>query len=212
MSKKQYAFYFDSSVCTGCKACQIACKDKHDLEVGVSWRKVYEVGGGNWVQNGNSYTNSVFSYYVSLACNHCANPICENVCPTKAIQKRDDGIVLIDQQVCIGCRYCEWACPYGAPQFRDDLGKMSKCTLCADYLDEGKPTACIAACPSRALDFGTIAELEAKYGKIGEDNKVAEIYPLPNASTTEPSLIVKPHRDAVQMTNQPAKIANQEEV
>jgi len=212
MSEKQYAFYFDSSACTGCKACQIACKDKHDLDVGVNWRRVYEVAGGNWVKNGKSYVNNVFSYYMSLACNHCENPLCVDVCPTQALYKQDDGIVLIDQDKCIGCRYCEWACPYGAPQFQEEAGRMSKCTLCNDYLDAGKPPACVASCPSRALDFGTVEELETKYGKIGEIQEVAEIYPLPDAAVTEPALIVKPHRDAIRTANEPAIIANTEEL
>ena len=212
MSENGYAFYFYLISCTGCKTCQIACKDKHDLAVGVNWRRVYEVSGGDWVLDEGGYRNSVFGYYMSLACNHCANPICLEVCPTKAISKRDDGIVLIDQNACIGCRYCEWACPYGAPQFQDDIGRMSKCTLCYDYIDEGKSPACVAACPSRALDFGPLDEMEAKYGETSELHRVAEIYPLPDPSLTEPSLIVKPHRNAVNAANQPARVANTEEV
>lgn len=212
MNKKQYAFYFDSTLCTGCKACQVACQDKHDLEAGTSWRSVYEITGGDWVKNGNSYENNVFSYYLSVGCNHCENPICMTGCPTKAIQKRNDGIVLIDQSKCIGCRYCEWNCPYNGPQFQSGVEKMSKCTFCHDYLDAGLPPTCVASCPSRALDFGTVADLEAKYGKIGEVHKVAEVYPLPDSSMTKPFLIIKPHRDAISLSNKTAQIANKEEV
>jgi anaerobic dimethyl sulfoxide reductase subunit B (iron-sulfur subunit) len=69
---KQYAFYFDSSACSGCKACQVACKDKHNLEVGRLWRRVYEVSGGGWQRQGQAWTTSAFAYNLSLACNHCA--------------------------------------------------------------------------------------------------------------------------------------------
>lgn len=72
----QYAFYFDSSSCSGYKACQIACKDKHGLRVGILWRRVYEVTGGGWEQRGAAWIHDVFAYNVSLACNHCQRPIC----------------------------------------------------------------------------------------------------------------------------------------
>lgn len=208
----QYAFYFDSTACTGCKACQTACKDKYDLPVGQSWRKVYEVSGGDWKKVGETFLNDTFAYYISLSCSHCVDPICVEVCPAGAIEKRDDGLVVIDQDQCIGCRLCEWACPYGCPQYNDETGKIGKCTGCDDKIDSGEPPQCVAACPSRALDFDEIGALKAKYGDIGESYKASEVYPLPDSKYTLPALFIKPHKDAVGLNGSSAKLANQEEV
>lgn len=204
---EQLAFFFDATLCTGCKACQVACKDKSDLPVGVTWRRVAEYSGGNWVQSADgTYEQTAFAYYTSVACNHCENPLCVNVCPTQAMFKREDGIVLVDADKCIGCRYCEWVCPYGAPQFNEEVGVMTKCNLCYDYVDEGRTPSCVAACPSRALDFGPMEELRAKYGEG------ADIAPLPKAEITEPNLIIKPHRHAQMADSEAGKLANPEEV
>lgn len=203
---EQYAFYFDSSACSGCKACQVACKDRHGLRVGLLWRRVYEVTGGNWARTGDAWISSVFAYNVSLACNHCEQPICAEVCPTGAMAKRADGIVLIDPEKCIGCRYCSWACPYGAPQYDAHAGQMTKCTFCAPDLDAGLPPSCVAACPLRALDFGDRAELEARYGTA------SPIYPLPEVCLTRPALIVTPHKDTSRAAHSSAQVGNWEEV
>jgi anaerobic dimethyl sulfoxide reductase subunit B (iron-sulfur subunit) len=203
---RQYAFYFDSSACSGCKACQAACKDKHDLPVNILWRRVYEIAGGNWTKSGNVWVPGVFSYYVSMACHQCAKPICGDGCPTKAIYKRQDGIVLLDTEACIGCRLCEWACPYGALQFDEATRLMTKCHFCFDYIDLGKPPACVAACPMRALDFGELADLRKKYGGV------SQVFPLPEAALTEPALVIKPHRDATRATKDTAEVANWEEI
>ena len=191
---EQMAFYFDASACNGCKACVVACKSKNQLPVGINWRRVTEYGGGGWVPDADDQTrllpNNIFAYAVSISCNHCEKPICVEVCPTAAMTKREDGIVVIDESKCIGCRYCEWACPYGAPQFDASAGLMTKCNFCEDELAQGAAPYCVSACVMRALDFGELSELRAKYGDV------SAIEPLPAADLTEPSLVVTPHRHA----------------
>jgi len=202
----RYAFFFDSKACSGCKACQVACKDKHDLEVGRLWRRVYEVCGGGWESKGSAWKTDVFAYNLSIACNHCRKPICVEVCPTTAMHKRPDGIVLVDQKKCIGCRYCAWACPYGSPQRDESIGKMSKCHFCHDELDQGRPPACVAACPLRVLDFGDLETLENRHGKG------ATVFPLPGPELTLPSLVLHPHPTALSASKDNARVANREEV
>ncbi len=203
---RQYGFYIDTSRCSGCKACQAACNDKHDSVAGVLWRRVYEVSGGNWIQEGNSWKHNILTYNISMACNHCEDPVCAKVCPAKAIYKRKDGIVLIDEEKCIGCRYCEWACPYGSPQYDPDKGVMSKCTLCYDYIDEGRNPSCVDACPMRVLEFGEMKALRKKYGEI------REIHPLPDMNLTRPAVVIKPHKDSFRITEGNLKVNNKEEV
>jgi anaerobic dimethyl sulfoxide reductase subunit B len=201
-----YGFSFDQTLCTGCKACQVACIDKHDLPLGVMWRRVAEYSGGTWRTEGSTVTPNVFTYYTSVACNHCESPICMQVCPTTAMTKREDGTVFVDQSKCVGCRYCEWACPYSAPQYNAATGHMSKCDLCYDYRSEGSEPACAAACPSRALDWGPIAELRKEMGDE------AGIAPLPDPSITGPHLVINPHRDAQPWDDATGHIANPQEI
>ena len=206
MAKKQMAFFFDSSGCSGCKACQMACKDRSDQGIGVRWRRVYEIVGGGWKRKGKAWIPEVMAYNLSIACNHCSSPVCRDVCPTGAIRKRKDGIVLIDTGRCMGCRYCSWVCPYDALQFDAETGRMTKCDFCFEFLDDGKPPACVSACPGRVLDFGEISELKKKYSGSGET------FPLPDAQLTGPSLLIKPHPDAGKANNRNSHIANREEV
>jgi len=188
----QKAFYFDASACTGCKACQIACQDQNGLSADILWRRVFQYGGGSWEPDnsvpGLYRANNVYAYSVSTACMHCEDAICVDVCPAGAITKREDGVVLIDQEKCIGCRYCEWACPYGAPAFNEAKGVMSKCTFCEDLQAKGENPACVDACVMRALDFGELDELRARYGNVNA------IEPLPTANITNPSLVITPHK------------------
>ena len=98
---QQVGFYFDQSRCTGCQACTIACKDKHDLPTGVTWRRVVEYTGGTWREDPRdaTLTPDVFTYFTSVSCNHCEDPICVDVCPSKAMHKGDNGIVSVDPAV-----------------------------------------------------------------------------------------------------------------
>lgn len=208
-----YAFTFDASACSGCKACQVACKDKNQLPVGVLWRRVYEISGGEWQQTGKAWTNSVFSYNLSMACNHCEHPKCAGVCPADAYLTREDGIVYIDTGKCLGCGYCAWACPYSAPQYNPVLRTMTKCNFCYDNIDAGLPPACVAACPLRVLD---IVEIKDKELPITGGIVLWEIpgtqhpFPLPVLSRTEPHLVVKQH--PAMGIRQEKSITNREEI
>lgn len=208
-----YTFTFDASACSGCKACQIACKDKNDLPLGVLWRRVYEVSGGDWQKQGDAWVTDVFAYNLSIACNHCTHPKCAGVCPTNAYVIRDDGIVLLDTSKCMGCGYCNWACPYSAPQYNYETGYMTKCDFCFDNLELGLPPACVAACPMRVLDS---IEVSSDLLSVNSHQALWKIpgtehpYPLPTYSRTEPYLAIKPH---AAMSNGLGKVvANREEI
>jgi anaerobic dimethyl sulfoxide reductase subunit B len=191
---KQMAFYFDANACTGCKACQIACTDRSDLPLEVTWRRVFYYEGGGWLphpEQKNLLTPSnVFAYAISAACMHCENPPCADVCPTLALTKDRDGVVTINESRCIGCRYCEWTCPYGGLHFNESKNVMTKCDFCQDLLAVGKNPVCVDACVTRCLQFGELDELRAKYGDV---NSIA---PLPNPDITKPSLVITPHKHA----------------
>lgn len=134
----QYGFFIDSARCTGCKTCELACKDFKNLTPDVSFRRIYEYAGGDWQEDNGVWHQNVFAYYLSIACNHCEDPACTKVCPSGAMHKRDDGFVVVDEDVCIGCRYCHMACPYGAPQYNAAKGHMTKCDGCYQRVAEGK--------------------------------------------------------------------------
>ena len=172
-------FYFDMTRCIGCRACQVACKDKNNLDVGVILRnaKTYEIGSFPDV--------NIFNY--SASCNHCENPACVAACPTGAMYKAEDGTILHDDALCIGCQNCAAACPYGVPQYNEPLNVVSKCDACAYLRAKGQNPACVDACPNRALDFGDLDELKAKYGA----DLVSDISILPDSSATQPNLLIK---------------------
>ncbi len=154
----------DISRCVGCYLCQLACKDEHvgndwspyakpQPETGHFWMKLEEMERGN-----GPFTRVT---YIPTMCAHCDDPPCARVCPTGAIKKRDDGIVLIDPEKCDGCAshgykpLCAEACPYGAIYFNEELKIAQKCTMCAHLLDNGwEQPRCVDACPTGALVFG----------------------------------------------------------
>lgn len=138
----QKGFLINSAECTGCKACELACKDVHSFEIGPRARIVREVCGGGWTvdeKTGACTPAQVFSYSVSYSCGHCENPACVEVCPTGAHHKDEEtGIVSITADDCIGCQSCVKACPYGAPQFVEAKTITEKCDMCAELQAHGE--------------------------------------------------------------------------
>ena len=136
----QYGFYFDSTRCTGCRTCEMACKDYKDLSTTIAFRKVYDYEGGTWSDaGGGAYTSDAFAYHVSLACQHCEMPACMSKCPSGAIEKDSKtGLVSINEEKCTGAGVCVETCPYNVPILDKDAKKGVKCDGCADRLTEGK--------------------------------------------------------------------------
>ena len=153
----QVGFYVDLTRCVGCRACQIACKDKNRImEPGVLFRRVDSWETGSFPD--------AHLYHVSASCNHCAQAACVENCPTGAMYKAEDGTVLHDDELCIGCETCAHACPYQVPVLFADEGKVHKCDSCKVLRDQGGNPACVDSCPMRALDFGDLDELRGRYG------------------------------------------------
>jgi anaerobic dimethyl sulfoxide reductase subunit B (iron-sulfur subunit) len=168
-----------------------------------------QYGGGDWVpssqQNGNMVPANIFAYSMSVSCMHCEDPLCMECCPVKGIVKRDNGVVVIEDDVCIGCRYCEWACPYGATHFDEETNVMTKCNFCEDLLAKGENPACVDACVMRCLDYGELDDLRAKYGPLNA------IEPLPASDITNPALVVTPHKHSQMSGKGTGAIMNLEE-
>jgi len=158
------AFVIDLSRCTGCYCCQIACKDEH---VGNDWTpyaRPQPETGQFWIGVKEEVRGTIprvkVSYFPNI-CMHCEEAPCQQSCPVEgAIYQRPDGLVVIDPELCTGCRLCEDSCPYGALFFNEELNLAQKCTGCAHLLDDGwRVPRCVDACPTEALRFGEEAEL-----------------------------------------------------
>ena len=164
------AFLIDLTKCVGCHDCQIGCKDEHcdqawlpyaeaEPEVGQFWLKLkqFERGAGSHVR----------VTYMPTLCNHCAEPACVANCPTGAMAKREDnGAVVVDQDVCIGCGTCVNSCPYEVPQLDEAAGVSSKCTLCYQRLAYDKLPWCVESCPANARFVGDINDPSSEVAKL----------------------------------------------
>ncbi len=173
---KQHGFYFTADNCIGCHACEAACSEKTDNPPHLAFRSAGYIEGGSFPD--------FKRLNISMACNHCDDPVCLKGCPTRAYTKHTEyGAVLQDPDICFGCGYCTWVCPYNAPQLDPVKGQVSKCNMCVDRLEVGLKPACVAACVGNALDFGVIETVPAN-----REQARTEIPGFPSPEITRPNI------------------------
>jgi Fe-S-cluster-containing dehydrogenase component len=158
MKKKRYALVIDSRKCINCKACVVACKAENKVPVGHFRNKINEERKGEFP------TLSI--NFEPEQCHHCEDPSCVRVCPTGASWQRKDGIVLVNYDECIGCRYCMIACPYDARYFNEEEGVVDKCTFCVQRVDKGELPACVETCPSKVRVFGDLEDPRSRIREL----------------------------------------------
>jgi Fe-S-cluster-containing dehydrogenase component len=132
--------------CMGCHACEVACKQEHGLDVGPRFIKVIERAPS----------------YIPIYCHHCARPPCKDSCPMEAISRNEWGIVHVDEELCIGCKACVEACPFGAMQFDEEKEVALMCDLCYERLRNNEEPACSKACPTRCILWGDMKAISEK--------------------------------------------------
>jgi formate dehydrogenase iron-sulfur subunit len=193
------AKYIDTTTCIGCKACEAACVEWNDLravdtqQVGT-YQTLPELDANFWnlIRFNEQPTSDDGLMWLMRKdqCMHCADPGCLAACPAPgAIVQYDNGIVDVDPAQCIGCGYCATGCPFDVPKFSKKSGKMAKCTLCVDRVEVGLEPACIKACPTGCLQFGTKEEMvalgNARVAQLKENGfKEAMLYDPPGVGGT----------------------------
>ena len=152
----QYSILTDLNKCVGCLACSISCKVINNVPVGSYWNKVLRVGPNPRVEGGQ--WPDVYTYFLTVQCQHCEDPECVKVCPTEASHKLEDGTVQIDKSKCIGCQFCAMACPYNVRYLNEQERVVEKCTLCEQIVEQGGLPQCVIQCGGRARFFGDLDE------------------------------------------------------
>ncbi len=183
----QYGMLVDLRRCIGCHACSVACKSEFDVPLGVtrSWVEYIEKG---------TYPDVTRSFLPRL-CNHCSDPPCVDVCPTGATWKREeDGIVVVDPDTCIGCKYCIQACPYDARFLNPVTGVADKCDFCQHRVEQGLVPSCVNACMGDARIFGDLNDPDSEISRRTASNHVSV---LRRGMGTEPNVfyIAADHTD-----------------
>ncbi|MGI5153925.1 4Fe-4S dicluster domain-containing protein [Microbispora sp. CA-102843] len=164
---ERMGFFTDTTVCIGCKACEVACKEWNDVPDdgfvfrATSYDNTGALGASTWrhvafVEQDGRWLMS------SDVCKHCTHAACLDVCPTGALFRTEFDTVVVQPDVCNGCGYCVPACPYGVIDRREDDGRAWKCTLCYDRLRGGMEPACAKACPTKSIQFGPLDELRQR--------------------------------------------------
>lgn len=179
-------FFVNMERCIGCRTCQVACKDRHGIQLaGTRPRRVDTFETGSFP--------SADLFHRVISCNHCDNPACVAACPTAAMHVADDGVVLHDDSRCVLCRSCMMACPYGAPQYDVQTDMIVKCDSCKPLRNAGMNPTCVDACVQRALEFGDIEQLRAAHPGA---QLVSEIPCIGSAEHTRPNLLLLPTEGA----------------
>ncbi len=155
---REYALIVNTKECFGCTTCEVACKQEHNLSIGPRLIRVCP-------DSPRQIEGKLQLRYVVTHCLHCSQPQCLDACPVNAINKREDGIVLINEELCTGCKDCIDACPLGVMCFNEEQGIAQKCDLCVDRVDRGLSPACVNACPGYCIYFGDVSEVTESIGK-----------------------------------------------
>ena len=191
----RYGMAIDLKRCIGCHMCSVSCKSNNNLPAGMLWNRVLTIGGEAIDTASGTYPNDLHMSYLPVNCQHCANPPCVAACPTGASYKRaEDGIVLVDSDLCIGCRMCMVACPYNArsfnwkkPEYAVDfaLGDadapehqfnvVEKCTFCVNRLARGEAPACMELCSGRARYWGDLDDPESEVNKAMQGRQTVQL-------------------------------------
>lgn len=170
MATKKYGMVIDLRKCIGCEACSVACKSENGVSLGNfrTWVQMHEMG---------IYPN-VAMHFVPRLCNHCDNAACVSVCPTGASYKRaEDGLVLINQDDCVGCKYCMVACPYGVRYLDEDKGVVDKCTFCVQRVESGLVPSCVNTCVGNARIFGDLNDPDSEISRFIATTPVQHLKP-----------------------------------
>jgi len=169
----QRTMVVDLDRCIGCKSCEVACKQENGVVLGCTWNKVLTVGPTG------TYPD-IEMYYLPTMCQECKDSPCVKVCPTGASYKSEDGVVLVDKEKCIGCRYCMMACPYGVRTFNEETKVVEKCTLCAQLQAVGEEPACVKICPAKCRFVGDIDDPSSEVAKLIKNAGTDSVHVLPN--------------------------------
>ena len=211
----------DLDTCVGCHACAVNCKQWNSGGAMAPLTDTAPYGAepeGVWFNRVHSFEAGEGAQgrmvHFPRSCLHCAAPACVTVCPTGASYKRaEDGIVLVDEDLCIGCKLCAWACPYGAREYDGDSGTMKKCTLCIDRiyndtLDEAERVpACVSTCPAAARHFGDLGDPGSAVSTLVRERGGVELMPELGYAPTNRYLPPRPRRDQPGDTGAPAALA-----